>query len=107
MRLTLSSASGTPEEKEAPAPSKTVGRASFWGLRIDASSRTVSAWLMMGSASIRQSGTLSEHIARCGHKGTLNPQNAGSREVHPPGLTVGYDERPPPAEPRQSVNRLI
>src|SRR5258708_40033906 len=47
MRLTLSSAKGTPDEKDAPAPNNTVGRASFCGLRTAISSRTVSEWLMV------------------------------------------------------------
>src|SRR5215472_8853024 len=47
MRLTLSSAKGTPDEKDAPAPNNAVGRASFWGLRTAISSRTVSEWLIV------------------------------------------------------------
>jgi hypothetical protein len=46
MRLTASSANGTPEENDAPAPKRMVGRASFSGFRIEASSRTLSMWVI-------------------------------------------------------------
>src|SRR5215813_2654961 len=74
MRLTLSSASGTPDENDAQAPNRTVGRASFWGLRIDTSSRTVSTWLMACFASHQQPRTSGERealSARCRVRKTL------------------------------------